>query len=416
MYRVTPIIKRLILLLGLLLLALTAMLLLAIDDTPLLSSRAHLSPAQIAKAKLLFDRNDPRRVRAGQITTASLGQEELNLALNYAANQYLNAVTRLNIEQGRARIVATLPLPYYPLGRFLNLQLELKQTATLPQINSLTLGSLPLPGFVANALLKLKLPAMHWQPLAGMLKRIQFQPQRLLVTYQWQPNLAANLGGVLSSASEREQIALYQTRLAELTGSGTRALGLTDLMQPLFQLASERGENGDAVQENRAVIRVLAFYVNQKDLSRLIPGIKDWPKPKWRNVTLQNRSDFSKHYLVSAFLAADAGSPLADAMGLYKEIQDSRGGSGFSFNDIAADRAGTRMGERAIADERSAKTIQAFLGTAKEADIMPKTSDLPEFMPEAEFQRRFGGLKGEAYRQMMAEIEQRIAGLAINRQ
>jgi len=37
------------------------------------------------------------------------------------------------------------------------------------------------------------------------------------------------------------------------------------------------------------------------------------------------------------------GTPLADAVGLWKELADARrGGSGFSFNDIAADRAGTR--------------------------------------------------------------------------
>ena len=48
---------------------------------------------------------------------------------------------------------------------------------------------------------------------------------------------------------------------------------------------------------------------------------------------------------------------LSDVIGLYKEIEDSRGGSGFSFNDIAADRAGTRFGEKAVASEDSARGI-----------------------------------------------------------
>ena len=43
------------------------------------------------------------------------------------------------------------------------------------------------------------------------------------------------------------------------------------------------------------------------------------------------------------------------------------------------------------------------------------TADLPEFMPEAEFKRRFGGTQGEPYRKMMKEIERRIAALPINR-
>lgn len=412
------IIQRLFLLLCLLLSMLVVMVLLAIDDTAKQSTRAQLTPVQIAKAKLLFDRNDPRRVRAGSITTATLGEEELNLGLNYAVNQSINGGASLKIEQGKAYIAFTLPLPNNPLGRFLNLQIELAQTTTLPEISGMRLGSLPIPNFLAQSLINyslLAMPvAMDWRQLTQMVKRIRFVPQRLIVTYQWRPDLATKLGVALSSSSERDQLILYQTRLAELTRKGTGALALTDLLQPLFQLASERSQNGDAIQENRAVIRVLAVYVNQKDLGKLFPGFKSLTKPLWRTVTLQKRDDFTKHYLVSAFLAADAGSPLADAMGLYKEIQDSKGGSGFSFNDIAADRAGTRMGELAIAGEQNAKNTQSVLKTASETDIMPKTADLPEFMSETEFNRRYGGLQGYAYLQMMAEIERRVAALAIN--
>ena len=46
---------------------------------------------------------------------------------------------------------------------------------------------------------------------------------------------------------------------------------------------------------------------------------------------------------------------------------------------------------------------------------MPVTADLPEFMPEAEFKRRLGGMQGEPYRQMMGTIEQRVAVLLVNR-
>ena len=68
-------------------------------------------------------------------------------------------------------------------------------------------------------------------------------------------------------------------------------------------------------------------------------------------VTLQQRWDYPLHFLISALVAAEAGTPLADAVGLWKELTDARrGGSGFSFEDLAADRAGTRFGELAIRD------------------------------------------------------------------
>jgi hypothetical protein len=414
----SPVINML-LLVCLLLSFLLAMILLAIEADPTVNTRANLSADQVAKVKRLFDRNDPRRLRTGVITTAKLGQEELDLALNYVVNQYANGAARLKIEQGKAQIEVSLPLPSNPLGRYLNFHFVLRQTNGLPEISAISLGRLPLPGFVAISLLKYSqtvLPiTVDWPMIARMVKLVKFQPRRLLVTYQWRAELPSQVSGALVSKDELLQLEAYQRRLSELAQTGTAAVSLIDLMQPLFQLAVERSQNGNAIQENRAVIRVLAFYVNQKNLSKLMPQLKRWPRPIWRRVTLQNRDDFSKHYCVSAFLAADGGTPLANAVGLYKEIQDSRGGSGFSFNDIAADRAGTRMGELAIASEQDARALQRFLSTANEADIMPETADLPEFMPEAEFNRRYGGLQGDGYQNMMDEIERRIAALAINR-
>jgi hypothetical protein len=46
---------------------------------------------------------------------------------------------------------------------------------------------------------------------------------------------------------------------------------------------------------------------------------------------------------------------------------------------------------------------------------MPATADLPEFMQEAEFKRRFGGIDGAEYKKMMAEIDRRIAALPLYR-
>jgi hypothetical protein len=102
---------------------------------------------------------------------------------------------------------------------------------------------------------------------------------------------------------------------------------------------------------------------------------------------------------------------------LFKEVDDSRGGSGFSFNDLAADRAGVRLGEKATDSAASAKKLQQSLGRPglSEADFMPSVEGLPEFMPEPEFKARFGGIGAPAYNNMMQEIERRVGALAFNR-
>jgi hypothetical protein len=181
-------------------------------------------------------------------------------------------------------------------------------------------------------------------------------------------------------------------------------------------LAKELSQAGNPIEENRAAIFVLTFYVTGKQLDAIIPEAKKWPQPQPYRVILSGREDTPKHFMVSAALAAKAGGPLADALGIYKELTDSRGGSGFSFNDIAADRAGTRFGELAANDHASARVLQHRLAAqVREKDIMPPAEDLPENMQAAEFNRRFGGVDAPEYKKMIAEIERRVAALPFYR-
>jgi hypothetical protein len=170
------------------------------------------------------------------------------------------------------------------------------------------------------------------------------------------------------------------------------------------------------VEENRSAILMAAIVSVGKSADILVPEARSWQPLHRRPVLLDGRDDFAKHFLVSAALAAYAGTVVADAVGLYKEVEDSRGGSGFSFNDIAADRAGTRFGEAASASEDSAVRLQERIAAGfVERDLIPETRDLPEFMPEAEFLQRFGGIGAPAYREMMDDIERRVADLRLYR-
>ena len=226
------------------------------------------------------------------------------------------------------------------------------------------------------------------------------------------------LGKLMLPPEDSERLRLYQERLVKFTRDATtpRSVSLADLLTPLLRLAAERGAGGDAQAENRAVIAVVAFYVNGKGLVAIVPGAKDWPRPSPRTVTLKGRTDSPQHFTVSAALAANAGGPLSDAIGLYREVDDSRRGSGFSFGDIAADRAGTVFGEIATRSPDSARRLQQRVAAGvREADLMPEIADLPEYMPEAEFKRRFGGVGAPAYKQMMQDIERRVAACSLYR-
>ena len=86
------------------------------------------------------------------------------------------------------------------------------------------------------------------------------------------------------------------------------------------------------------------------------------------------------------------------------------GGSGFSFADLAADEAGNRFTRAATRDPASARALQARIRAGlRFADFVPELRDLPEGIPGAEFQERYGGLGGAETKRLVDEIERRLA-------
>jgi hypothetical protein len=302
----------------------------------------------------------------------------------------------------------------------LNIDAVLLETGELPRFDRLKIGRLPIPGAVGDWLLRegvrRAVSTERGGLAADVVKGVSIGDDRLTITYRWNDAIVERARAVLVAPDDRTRFRAYHDRLIDVVARAPNNVSLATLMPPLFLLALDRGATGDIAREMRAAIIVLAFYANGKGLGEIVSGAKQWPQPARRTVTLAGRDDFPKHFLISAAIAAEGGTPLADAIGVYKEIDDSRGGSGFSFNDIGADRAGTRFGETASrSPERARRLARALAAGVKESDFMPDVSDLPEFMQEAEFKRRYGGVGGPGYNKMMATIETRIAALPVLR-
>lgn len=411
----------LVLLVALPLLGLAA-LFLAIDDQPMVTRQASLTPAHVERARWLLARNDPRRMRAGVLRTIVVSQEDLDLAANYLANRYLGGASEIVLQDGRGTIRASVALPGNPIGRFVNLEATLRETATLPRFEQLRLGQLPVPAFVCNFLLDIAMARLQassaYSATADVIRQVRSRNGFLRVQFEWSDAVPDQLKAALVGREEQARWRSYQERLVQVTGqSGAlRVMRLEQLLGPLMQLAQARAARGDPAAESRAALIVLAFYVNGKGLAALVPSARDWPQAQRHLVTLSGRIDFPQHFTISAALAATTGSPLSDVVGLYKELDDARVGSGFSFSDIAADRAGTRFGALAVSGAAGLDRIGRIASSGmQESDLIPDVRDLPEFLSQTEFRRRFGDVGQPPYNAMLAQIEQRIAGLPLYR-
>ena len=394
---------------------------LAIDDHATLNRISEITPENIAHAQRILKQNDPRTMKSGKQRTILISQNDLDNVGNYLANRFAQGSARIVLEDDRALITASVPLPKPLDGRFINVNVSMTDIDSVPRFTRFRIGRLPVPALFVNGMASLVFAKLQsnedYSFMTHVIKKMSVVDGHVAVVYEWQSGLLDKVRSVLLPRGDQERLRLYYEGLADLTRSlAGKNVSLTLLLPPIFQLAQERSRAGDPIEENRAALFVLALYVNDVDPVRLIPAAKDWVHPSAHVVTLNRRDDFSKHFIISAALAAGAGGPLSDAVGLNKEIQDSRGGSGFSFNDIAADRAGTIFGEQAsVSPVLAMKLQEKLIAGVQEKDLMPKTSDLPEFMPEREFKRRFGGIGAPRYDKMMDEIERRVASLPLYR-
>ena len=405
-----------------LLLATGAMLVAALQAEPLVPQQDELAPEDVARAMSLLRSHDPRRAQPGMVSSALMQERDVEVLLSHGARRWLQANGRVKLQPAKARVALSLPAPPNPFGGWINLDLELDETGGLPVIARLHVGRLPVPAWLAPrlglALIERAGLGKEWRLATEVARRVRFFPQQMLVTYAWQGDSMGRLLDGLLSAQELQRLRAYSDLLVSLSTRvrSSKQVALTELMSPLFALAQQRSAGADAAQagaENRALLAVLTLYVNGRGVGSVAPAARAWPRARQLQVLLGGRIDFPLHFRVSAALATESSTPLSKAMGLYKEVADARHGSGFSFNDVAANRAGTRFGERITA---SAPEMQRRLaGGVIDADLLPRTDDLPEFMPDAEFRRRFGGVGAPAYLALLAEIDRRIADLPLFR-
>jgi hypothetical protein len=130
--------------------------------------------------------------------------------------------------------------------------------------------------------------------------------------------------------------------------------------------------------------------------------------------TLAGRDDLKRHFAVSAGIAAARAGGAVAGIGELKELMDSgEGGTGFSFDDIAANLSGQRFAEAFLAADPSDWPAMLDLIEA-ESDVLPSLEGLPTRLPEAEFRARFGDVDSPAFAAMMADIEARIAAAPLH--
>ncbi len=385
------------------------------------------SPQQedVARIKTMVKAHDPRRLQDGEVRTLEISAQDINIGLRSLLPMSERQFARVTLDERLGTLDYTLRVPNNPLGSYLNASLSIAEEDSRPALNGLQVGTLALPGWSLRPLVIIldrfmQVRFSEYDDLHGALQSIAIKRGNASITYRWDQELARQLEQrgreVFVSTEDRERMLAYYRVLAEKSRQVPLDTSLSELMQALFSAAEGRSTATTAAAENRALLLVLGTVMNRSSMHRLVGGDPDDLLPRHRFIrwSLHGRVDLAQHFAISAAIAAAGGDVLADAIGAMKELDDSRGGTGFSFPDLLADRAGVELSNAALGDDAQSIQNKMAAGALTEDHFMPPLDNLPEGLMEMEFKQRYSDLDNARYRGVKSQIDNRIMVLPIH--
>lgn len=405
-----------------LLIALAAALMLAFLATsaqPWVPERRTPNAEQVEAARVAFRAARLSRT-TGKPSTLALGSRDLDAIAALISQGFDPYRADARVEDGTLTLTVSRPV----LFRWLNARLRTRgQSRGFPHLE-VTVGSLYFPPWLSRVGLEL-----GRQLLA--LRGAKVPPLDTLV----QGTAIARTGvkariflprtGLIDEAVSDKALALDERVVAEIycrLAAQQRAAP-----DPLFvhQLQRALAAAGPEPVRNGAALIALAMLVVDPSVGELAGDTEArvakclLPVPA---TTLQGRNDSPKHWALSAALTIATGSRLAVAMGEWKELADSlsrssflaRGDrSGFSFVDLAADRAGY-LTAKALTDSARVAITRVRLARTDDAGLLPPDAlALSDGMKNEEFLRRYGATDDPRFLAEVARIDAVLAAAGV---
>ncbi|MGB3722774.1 MAG: hypothetical protein WA979_08150, partial [Pacificimonas sp.] len=272
------------------------------------------------------------------------------------------------------------------------------------------IGSVSFPAWLTRGFVDFAI-AMVWDQsgppptTASLLRQMSLHDSAALLRVDVPVNLLGAIRGLADGGSADTAKAARATwaKLIRVEYAPWRPTPL----ETLYARAFEDAAVSTAQAKGKALGTVISIW-NISAIRWVDKSVVAMPQERMHRIParLADRRDLALHFAISAALAANGEAGLTSAIGEWKELDDSLpGGSGFSFVDLAADRAGTRLGE-ALADPARTRGVQARLAKVKPGDLLPlEALGLEEGLSEAEFEARFGRLDSDQYQAAVARID-----------
>ncbi len=399
-----------------------------VERTPAVQARTPSTAADATRTRAIF-----REFRS--LTEAEGAAKQIRLTQSDMDSVMAFAVRALPFMRGEARVARDSVLvavsadaSAIPGGGWVNLRVAVDESADGLKLRLVRLGPLPLPaglvlpvaGGVLDIVLGDNLGQIAIKSIDGVSIKNDTVTLGVGLNRDDRKALAKRVKDTVRSAAQLSTtddvrsytFALHSAAKGGLVRQNGSAL---PFLSYAMTLANERANGGDLSKEVQSALHALAIYCGHMKYQNLIGDVV--PRDTRRSLngcsssTMAGRHDLKQHFFISAGLQAASDANIAFTIGEFKELLDSRrGGSGFSFDDLAADRAGIRLAKKLLSTP--AAEMPAVLARLKrERDVFPNIAGLPSGLSERDFRRTYGDVDSSAYKQMLATIEQRIDNL-----
>lgn len=372
------------------------------------------------------------------VTSIRINQQEANglTALLHRAFPRVNADVRLS--KYGAAVEASFEMPLPSMIKYLNVNAYISPSKSGLLLEEVSLGGLKVSGeffislvrFAADNLLKEQL----FDDALAMITAVDINEERLIAHLSLDENLLAmqkndtsflvKMRDDLALFGNVDTIAFYYQSLSDFARLQDKNSSIAAFIRHVFDLAKTRSSISQdylAVKENQAAITALIIYFGADRFELMVGDVIIREKEQLvirnrlrKHVSLQNRPDLQKHFIYSMALQLFSSHGASDAIGEFKEFLDTnKGGSGFSFADLQADRAGTRLAMIVTKSEQHAQRAQQLLAKVTDAELLPSIEGLHEGLNEENFDKKFKNVLSKDYQQTLAEIDKRLKNLPV---
>lgn len=403
----------------------------AVSGQPLDIPDAEVSDAAKHRVADLINASRPQR---SAVRTLRLSEADLNTLVGVAVSRGgSERAGRVRLDDDVLHAEASLRLPRrIAASAYLNVaasgKVKIANDRLFVRLNRLTVGEINVPAtllrFFSPILMSLSLDDRDARCLICSIDSLTSDAEAVTVVLKpgdfsrdVVPAVVGILGGEPNVAEATE---LYVRHLVDVAGdasAGEARFG--HVVTSVFELAQRRSKRLAAKHENRAAIFALAIVFGHEGVETLVGRVSDDAlrakmAPLAGTLTLRGRRDWARHWLVSAAIEATGIANVSEQMGVFKEELDAgEGGSGFSFADLAADRAGTRFAVAATRDMPAATAMQQRLDAEFSVDdYCPALDDLPEGLTATQLADQYGGTGGGPYKELLETIDTRLDACA----